>query len=201
VTVICRSNRRAPGSLTASGGGADPVDGPLRPTARLSAIGRQKYARDKPTVSPSGRSFATSTRATGARLKLCQAQAVGRFPAESYSLPILSFPLQPLRPHNARTRARVGLCRAASAPAAYASRIVLPPSLQSSLPAGWLAFTGRELNPPDRYKRFQITSLVPLFWICPGAREVSFETPPASITRSPRRPAPATCRGSRGRAP
>jgi hypothetical protein len=38
-------------------------------------------ARDKPTVSPSGRSFATSTRATGARLKLCQAQAVGRFPA------------------------------------------------------------------------------------------------------------------------
>src|SRR4029450_9304323 len=46
------------------GGGADPVDGPLRPTARLSAI----------------RTFAGSTRATGARLKLCQAQAVGRFP-------------------------------------------------------------------------------------------------------------------------
>jgi hypothetical protein len=34
--------------------------------------------------------------------------------------------------------------------------MVLPPSLQSSLPAGWLAFTGRELNPLDRYKRFQI---------------------------------------------
>jgi hypothetical protein len=49
---------------------------------------------------------ATSTRATGARLKLCQAQAVGRFPAESCSLPILSFPLQPLRPHNARAHAR-----------------------------------------------------------------------------------------------
>src|SRR6516164_5248914 len=47
--------------------------------------------------------------------------------------------------------------RAASAPAAYASTMVLPPSLQSSLPAGWLAFTGRELNPLDRYKRFQIT--------------------------------------------
>jgi hypothetical protein len=30
------------------------------------------------------------------------------------------------------------------------------------------------LNPLDRYKRFQITSLVPLFWIYPGAREVSF---------------------------
>jgi hypothetical protein len=52
--------------------------------------------------------------------------------------------------------------------------MVLPPSLQSSLPAGWLAFTGRELNPLDRYKRFQITSLLPLFWIYPGAREVSF---------------------------
>src|SRR5262249_57914496 len=47
--------------------------------------------------------------------------------------------------------------RAASAPAAYASRVVLPPPLQSSLPAGRLAFTGRELNPLDRCKRFQIT--------------------------------------------
>ena len=45
----------------------------------------------------------------------------------------------------------------ASAPAAYASRMALPSSLQSSLPAGWLAFTGRELNPLDRYERFQIT--------------------------------------------
>src|SRR6266700_7543453 len=35
--------------------------------------------------------------------------------------------------------------------------MVLPTSLQSSLPAGWLAFTGRELNPLDCYKRFQIT--------------------------------------------
>jgi hypothetical protein len=34
--------------------------------------------------------------------------------------------------------------------------MVLPPSMQSSLPAGSLAFTGRELNPLDRYKRFQI---------------------------------------------
>src|SRR6266540_2322405 len=67
---------------------------------------RQKYARA--TSQPFRRAgvFATSTRATGARLKLCQAQAVGRFPAESYSLPIPSFPLQPLRPYNARTRAR-----------------------------------------------------------------------------------------------
>src|SRR5262249_51160681 len=54
--------------------------------------------------------------------------------------------------------------------------MVLPPSLQSSLPAGWLAFTGRELNPLDRYKRFQITSLLPLFWIHPGAREASSQS-------------------------
>src|SRR6516165_4508226 len=48
------------------------------------------------------------------------------------------------------------LYHAASAPAAYASRLVSPPPLQGSLPAGWLAFTGRESNPLDRYKRFQI---------------------------------------------
>ena len=46
--------------------------------------------------------------------------------------------------------------RAASTPAAYASRVMLPPPLQSSLPAGWLAFTGRESNPLDRFERFQI---------------------------------------------
>jgi hypothetical protein len=48
--------------------------------------------------------------------------------------------------------------RGASAPVAYASRMVLPPSMQGSLPAGWLAFTGRELNPLDRNEGFQITS-------------------------------------------
>jgi hypothetical protein len=36
--------------------------------------------------------------------------------------------------------------------------MVLPPSMQGSLPAGWLAFTGRELNPLDRDEGFQITS-------------------------------------------
>ena len=51
--------------------------------------------------------------------------------------------------------------RGASALAAYASRMVLPPPMQSSLPAGWLAFTGRESNPLDRYKRFQITFSFP----------------------------------------
>jgi ABC-type uncharacterized transport system substrate-binding protein len=33
----------------------------------LSGLSPEVRARDKPTVSPSGRSFATSTRATGAR--------------------------------------------------------------------------------------------------------------------------------------
>ena len=50
---------------------------------------------------------------------------------------------------------------AASAPAAYASRMVLPPPMQSSLPAGWLAFTGRASNPLDHNKRFQITLSFP----------------------------------------
>jgi hypothetical protein len=30
--------------------------------------------------------------------------------------------------------------------------------MQGSLPAGWLAFAGRELNPLDRDEGFQITS-------------------------------------------
>src|SRR5580700_6228957 len=51
--------------------------------------------------------------------------------------------------------------RAASAPAAYASRMVLPPPMQSLLPAGWLAFTGRVSNPLDRFERFQITLSFP----------------------------------------
>ena len=44
---------------------------------------------------------------------------------------------------------------AASAPAAYASRRTSPHAMQGSLPAGWLTFTGRELNPLDRDERFQ----------------------------------------------
>jgi hypothetical protein len=45
------------------------VDGPLRPTARLSAIGRQKYARDKPTVPPSGATWNGETRMPNALSK------------------------------------------------------------------------------------------------------------------------------------
>src|SRR5271166_4555961 len=44
---------------------------------------------------------------------------------------------------------------AASASAAYASRRASPHAMQGSLPAGWLTFTGRELNPLDRDERFQ----------------------------------------------
>src|SRR5271170_3927521 len=60
--------------------------------------------------------------------------------------------------------------------------MVLPPPMQSSLPAGWLAFTGRASNPLDHNKRFQIThppfldlswryrdELPPLHWITPSA--------------------------------
>ena len=35
--------------------------------------------------------------------------------------------------------------------------MALPPPPQGSLPAGWLAFAGRELNPLDRDERFLST--------------------------------------------
>src|SRR5262249_9566662 len=63
--------------------------------------------------------------------------------------------------------------RGASAPAAYASRMMLPPSLQGALPAGWLAFTRRESNPLDHDERFPscyISSPLPGFTLtlrCP----------------------------------
>ena len=66
---------------------------------------------------------------------------------------------------------------AASAPAAYASRVVLPPPTQGSLPAGWLAFTGRELNPLDRYKRFQITFSFPFSGFILAQEGPSFISP------------------------
>jgi len=46
--------------------------------------------------------------------------------------------------------------------------------MQSSLPAGGLAFTGRELNPLDRYKRFQITFSSPFSGFILAQRTVSF---------------------------
>src|SRR6202051_1366447 len=82
-----------------------------------------------------------------------------RTPAES-TIPRLFVGLVDAAP--ASQTAKASACqlfrgyRAASAPAAYASRMVLPPPLQSSLPADWLALTGRESNPLYRFERFQI---------------------------------------------
>jgi hypothetical protein len=81
-----------------------------------------------------------------------------RTPAES-TIPRLFVGLVDAAP--ASRTAKASACqlfrgyRAASAPAAYASRMVLPPSMQSSLPAGWLAFTGRASNPLDHTKGFR----------------------------------------------
>jgi hypothetical protein len=36
--------------------------------------------------------------------------------------------------------------------------------MQGSLPAGWLAFTGRELNPLDRNEGFQNTPSLDFSW-------------------------------------
>src|SRR5215467_5210171 len=56
---------------------------------------------------------------------------------------------------------------------------MLPPSLQDSLPAGWLAFAGRASTLWIAAKGFRSSIL--LFWTWPGAREVSFE-PPSRFT-------------------
>jgi hypothetical protein len=59
--------------------------------------------------------------------------------------------------------------RAASAPAADASRMVLPPSMQGSLPAGWLALTGREINPLDCDEVVSGHIIILHPWTFPGA--------------------------------
>jgi hypothetical protein len=46
--------------------------------------------------------------------------------------------------------------------------------MQSSLPAGWLAFTGRESNPLDHYKRFQITFSSPSSGLILAQRTAGF---------------------------
>src|SRR5262249_6368746 len=56
-----------------------------------------------------------------------------------------------------------GLTQAASAPAdlRFAFRVAI--HAQGSLPAGWLAFTGRASNPLDRCERFQLVlTTIPL---------------------------------------
>jgi len=41
--------------------------------------------------------------------------------------------------------------------------------MQDSLPAGWLAFAGREFNPLDQIERFQFLHLIPLSRAYPDA--------------------------------
>ena len=87
----------------------------------------------------------------------------------------------------------------------------MPPPQQGSLPVGWLASTGRELNPLDRDERFQSGMLILLSWSCPVARVVDYnevrphsslgyQTPEEfalawSEQASPRRPKPAIVLG------
>jgi hypothetical protein len=56
----------------------------------------------------------------------------------------------------------------ASIPTVYASRSLLPDPMQDSFPAGWLTFTGRESNPLDFNKRFQLCNIL-LFRTYPDA--------------------------------
>jgi hypothetical protein len=49
--------------------------------------------------------------------------------------------------------------------------------MQGSLPAGWLTFTGRELNPLDRNERFQNFMFILLSWAFPVARVVYAKRP------------------------
>ena len=59
-----------------------------------------------------------------------------------------------MTPRRRLIRELLGAYRGASAPAVYASRVILPSPMQDSLPAGWLAFIRRESNPLDRDERF-----------------------------------------------
>ena len=56
-----------------------------------------------------------------------------------------------------------GLTHAASAPADLRFAFRVATHAQGSLPAGWLASTGRASNPLDRYERFQLVlTIIPL---------------------------------------
>src|SRR5436305_12874655 len=48
-----------------------------------------------------------------------------------------------------------------------------PPPLQSSLPAGWLGLYREGVEHSGSLQKVSDQSLILLFWICPGAREVS----------------------------
>ena len=57
----------------------------------------------------------------------------------------------------------------ASASAVYASRTASPLPTQDSLPAGWLAFAGRELNPLDRDRKVSVPTSILLSRAYPDA--------------------------------
>jgi hypothetical protein len=54
---------------------------------------------------------------------------------------------------------------------------MLPPPMQDSLPAGWMTFAGRELNPLDRDEFPSCYILFPLPWIYPDAMIAEPEGP------------------------
>ena len=95
-------------------------------------------------------------------LQLCNVPATPDGPSR---LAMAAFPVLPplalkrRRHHLAISR----LNSVASLPAVYASRRTLPCAMQHALPAGWLAFAGREFHPLDRDVGFQfrLTSLHP----------------------------------------
>ena len=124
-----------------------------------------------------------------------------RTPAES-TIPRLIVGLVDAAP--ASQTAKASACQlfrgylAASAPAAYASRMVLPPPLQSSLPAGWLASTGRESNPLDRFERFQITFSFPFPGLNPGATAMNSRRRIRDLPRWIGRPYPCPGFGGTG---
>jgi len=85
---------------------------------------------------------------------LCLCSGLGPRPNRQ-SLAMTVSPMLPLlfRPQRLQRLTYRGYC-GALAHAVYASWGMLPLPMQDSLPAGWLAFTGRELNPLDRDERF-----------------------------------------------
>jgi hypothetical protein len=96
----CSGSDRAPNFQGSAGRERNPVRG----LAQLASLWLIACPASK--LSPSGRSFATSTRATGGSAETVPSSSRRALPGRKLQLPILSFPLQPLRPHDARTRAR-----------------------------------------------------------------------------------------------
>lgn len=79
-----------------------------------------------------------------------------------------------------------GLNHTASEPAVYASRRQLPDAMQDSLPAGWLASTGRGSNPLGFNERFQLpTSSSPGLCRSLPRPTLCMDSPPQSTTAFP----------------